>query len=115
MAEKQTKTNTTKKSKNTKPCKTKNSCNHTTYQTINVEDLSKQNQDFVAIKREEVKSKPTTPNKDNNQSVDMIIIHEEKKPWSLPFTISIAVATVLVFLAMITGFPTIMYTILSAG
>ena len=106
---------TTKKEKSKTPCK----C-ISTYETINVDDLSKQKALSSDLKREdkkECKDVAHSPSKDiagDETAKDMIIIHEERKPWSLPFTISIAVASVLILLAMITGFPTIMYTILSA-
>lgn len=106
---------TTKKEKSKTPCK----C-ISTYETINVDDLSKQkalSSDLKCEDKKECKDVAHSPSKDiagDETAKDMIIIHEEQKPWSLPFTISIAVASVLILLAMITGFPTIMYTILSA-
>lgn len=105
----------TKKEKSKTPCK----C-ISTYETINVDDLSKQkalSSDLKCDDKKECKDVTLSPTKDvdgDKIAQDMIIIHEERKPWSLPFTISIAVASVLILLAMITGFPTIMYTILSA-
>ena len=82
----------------------------TTYQTIDVDTLSKEAE---SNKKASKPTKRKTPKDD--KKVDMVIIHKERKPWSLPFTISVAIAGVLIFLAMITGFPTIVYTILRAS
>lgn len=101
--------NTTTKSTTKKDGMKKSNCNNdkvTTYDTINIDELSSSKPSKTCKE-----AKPTKEEK----PIDMLIIHENKKPWSLPFTISVAVACILVFLAMITGFPTIMYTILSAG
>lgn len=112
-----TKCKTTKDSKpkkSSKTSKTKPNCkNVTTYQTINVDELAHNNKMIKTDNDTTLKEEAPADNQ-NEKPIDMLIIHEERKPWSLPFTISIAVASVLILLAMITGFPTIMYTILSA-
>jgi len=112
-----TKCKTTKESKpkkSSKRSKTKPTCNNvTTYQTINVDELAHNNKTIETDKDTTIKEEVNVDNQ-NEKPIDMLIIHENRKPWSLPFTISVAIASVLILLAMITGFPTIMYTILSA-
>jgi len=80
-----TKCKTTKESKpkkSSKRSKTKPTCNNvTTYQTINVDELAHNNKTIETDKDTTIKEEVNVDNQ-NEKPIDMLIIHENRKPWS---------------------------------